>query len=52
MRLVKWYWLEAKVHYLKDVYQWFYDDEKSEHVYKHLGLMCMNDYGELVLIGE
>jgi hypothetical protein len=52
MRLVGWYWKQTKMHYQKDVTQWFYDDEKSEHVHKHLGVMCMNDYGDLFLIGE
>jgi hypothetical protein len=52
IRLVGWYWKTTNLHYLKDVSQWFYDDEKSEHIYKNLGVMCMDNFGNLVLVGK
>ena len=52
IRLVGWYWGTTKLHNFKNVSQWFYDDEKSEHIYKNLGVMCMDNFGDLFLVGE
>ena len=49
MKLVNWYWKRCDKHYLKDVYQWFYDEDKSSHVHVHVGVMCMDNFGNLVL---
>jgi len=48
MRLVNWYWTPVKQHYFKNVIQWYYDDEKKEHVYVSRGVMCMDNFGNLV----
>jgi len=52
IRLVGWYWGTTKLHNFKNVSQWFYDDEKFEHIYKNLGVMCMDNFGDLFLVGE
>jgi len=52
IRLVGWYWGTTHLHNFKNVSQWFYDDEKSKHIYKNLGVMCMDNFGDLFLVGE
>lgn len=38
------------MHYLKDVYLWMYDDKKSQHSHVHMGVMAVDDFGDLFLI--
>jgi hypothetical protein len=50
MRQVGWWWRRCHMHYLKDVYLWMYDDKKSEHNHVHMGVMAVDDFGDLFLI--
>ena len=36
----------------KEVYQWFYNDQEAKHIYVHLGVMCVDDFGDLFLIAS
>lgn len=52
MRLVGWYWGHRPLHYEKKVYQWFYDDERQEHIHVFLGPMRMDDFGDFYLVSH
>jgi len=47
-----WYWVyhDQLPHYFKIVTVSLYDDENKQ-TYKHLGLMAVDEFGDLFLIG-
>ena len=52
-RSVGW-WFDTKGcvhHYFKNVWEWRYDDLQKANVHINIGIMAMDDFGDLFVIG-
>ena len=47
-----WYWMPVKdsPHYFKSVWLCLYDRVTAERSYPYVGVMAMNDFGDLVVV--
>jgi hypothetical protein len=52
MKKVNWFWSRCVLHHQKNVWIWFYDDKTAATQYVNLGVMCMDDFGDLFLIAK
>jgi hypothetical protein len=52
MKQVNWFWSKCDLHNHKNVWLWLYDDEMAKHHYVNVGVMCMDDFGDLFVIAK
>jgi hypothetical protein len=50
MRQVGWFWGRCPLHYHKNVWLWLYNDQTSSPEYINVGVMSMDDFGDLFLV--
>jgi len=52
MKQVSWFWSRCALHYQKNVWSQLYDEQTGKTHYVNVGVMCMDDFGDLFLISK
>ena len=52
MKQVSWFWSRCALHYQKNVWSQLFDEQTGKTHYVNVGVMCMDDFGDLFLIAK